>query len=446
MNFNPLPVILSIVGVYFLFKLRFFFILHPFRTAKKTFNAVKDKRTLKSLTLALAGTLGVGNVLGVALGLIIGGAGSLFWLLISMIFACVIKYAEVVISSDNLFHDTDSHGGMYYVIGSSFKKCGRLLSSVYAVSAVLVSLLLGAALQCGTVRETVSEIGSIPRITVAVVLSLLVIFSIFGGAKKIEKITAIVIPMTTIIYIITTFTIITVNYSAIPNAISLIISSAFRVDSAVGGVLGFLVGAPLHEGFARGILSNEAGAGTSSMAYARSGVLNPASAGLLGIFEVWFDTGLICMLTGLSVLVSVPDFSRFRSGMSLIMHSVGTLYGNVGRYAILLSVFAFAFATVICWYYYGMESFSALFGRKRRILFMPLFVVFVFVGTMSDSLTLVSIIDILMAVLTFLTVIALIKNSDRIKALSERGGIIDRNYKIKLKGSVSRRERGDRAP
>ena len=142
--------------------------------------------------------------------------------------------------------------------------------------------------------------------------------------------------------------------------------------------MGFLTLTPLREGFARGILSNEAGAGTSSIAHARSGVLSPASAGLLGIFEVWFDTGLICMLTGFSILLAVPDFALFESGMQLVTYAVGNLFGIVGKVTVAILVFAFAFATVICWYYYGSEAWSSIFGKRKRTLFIPLFLCFVF--------------------------------------------------------------------
>ncbi len=442
MNFNPLPIVLCLVGAYFSVKLRFFYILHPVKICKKTFASVKDLKALKSLTLALAGTLGVGNVFGVALGIIVGGAGSVFWLLVSMVFAVVIKYAEVVAASDNLYHDTDSHGGMYYVIKNSFRRCGSGMAKLYAFSVILLSLFMGAALQCSTVRETFTEVQTVPAATVALILAALVIFAITGGAKKIEKITVVIIPLTTIIYIILTLTVIAVNIDGLPTVIKMIFSGAFRVDSAVGGVLGFLLGAPFHEGFARGLLSNEAGAGTSSMAHARSGVLNPASAGLLGAFEVWFDTGFICMLTAFSILLSVPDVSYFNGGMELIMHAVSGVFGNAGKYSILFAVFSFAFATVICWYYYGMESFCAVFGTSRRAWFMLIFILFVFFGTFFTSSGIVGIVDILMTVITVLTLLALIKNSDRIKSLSERGGVIDRSNKYSkysIRGSVSSR-------
>ncbi len=440
MEFNPLPIILAAVGSFLLIKLRFFFILHPVRTAGKTLRAVKDGRALRSFTLALAGTLGIGNVFGVAIGMIIGGAGSLFWLLASMLFAMVIKYAEVVISGDNLYHDTETHGGMFYVIRASFKRLGKPLSLVYSCATLALSLVLGAALQVSSVAESAAQITSVPPSLVALAAVGFVLFAIVGGTQKIEKLTAIIIPLTTIIYILADMCVIFINFARLPQVLLYILESAFKTESAIGGIVGFLLSSPMREGFARGILSNEAGAGTSSMAHARSGVLSPARAGLLGIFEVWFDTGLICMLTGLSILVSVPDPSLFDGGMQLVMYSVGSALGAPGKYAVFFCVIAFAFATVICWYYYGMESWTALFGKRKRLIFLPLFLTFVWLGTVLDPYLLITLTDVLMMLASVLTVSALIKNSDRIRALSESGGVIDsditRLKPFRLKGSV----------
>ena len=219
-----------------------------------------------------------------------------------------------------------------------------------------------------------------------------------------------------------------------------VIRSALKPQSAVGGAIGFLFSAPVREGFSKGILSNEAGAGTSSMAHARSGVINPSLAGVLGIFEVWFDTGLICFLSGISILLSVPDPSVFDGGMQLVMYTFGTHFGSLGKYALLFCVFSFAFATVICWYYYGMESCRSLFNKRKRAVFTALFLSSVYFGCFVDSFLLVYITDVLMCAATALTVVALIKNSDRIKHLSEIGGIIDSDsVRIKpfgIKGNV----------
>lgn len=425
MEFDILPLLLVIAGSYFLIKLRFFFLLHPIRTARRALRAIKDKRAARSFFLALAGTLGVGNVFGVALGLLIGGAGSLFWLLISMFFAMVLKYAEVVITGDNLCHDTDTHGGFYYVLKSSFARFGGTLSVVYALATLALSLVMGAALQTDALRETMAEISDVSPLHLAVGFTVLTLGAIIGGARRIEKITAVIIPLTTVIYIFLTFGVIILNIRALPDVLYRIISCAFSFESAFGGGIGFLTSRALKEGFARGLLSNEAGAGTSAIAHARSGVLSPSTAGLLGILEVWFDTGVVCMLTGISILISVEDLSHFDTGMQLVMYAVGNRFGEVGKSAVLFSVLAFAFATVICWYYYGSESWCALFGRKHRIVFLPLFLSATFMGCFLDSYLLITLTDVLMALATALTLSALIKNSDRVRALSESGGVID---------------------
>ena len=425
MQFNPLPLLLGAVGTYFLIKLRFFFILHPIRTFTRGLRAIGNKRARRSFFLALAGTLGVGNVFGVAIGIIIGGAGSLFWLFVSMFFAMVIKYCEVVISSDNLCHDTDTHGGIYYVLLSSFNRFGRLLSGIYALAVLLLSLVMGAALQSDAMIKSITSTVSLPPLAAAVPIVIIAFLGIIGDNVRIEKITAFVIPLATIVYIFITMSVILHRSDMLGSVILSVISSAFSSRSAVGGFLGFLLCAPLREGFARGILSNEAGAGTSSMAHSRSGLISPSSAGILGIFEVWFDTGLICMLTGLSILLSVPDPSMFNDGMSLVTFTVGNLFGSVGKHVLTLTVLAFAFATVICWYYYGSEAWGCLFGKRKRAVFLPLFLSFVFFGCFADGMLLVTLTDVLMLLAGMLTLRALVKSSDRIRTLSELGGVID---------------------
>lgn len=425
MQINPLPLLLGAVGTYFLIKLRFFFILHPIRTVRRGIRAIGNKRARRSFFLALAGTLGVGNVFGVAVGIIIGGAGSLFWLFVSMLFAMVIKYCEVVISSDNLCHDTDTHGGIYYVLRSSFSRLGRAFSGVYALSVLLLSLVMGAALQSDAMAESISSTVTLPPVFLALPIVLIAFFGIVGDNARIEKITYFVIPLATIVYIFLTMSVILSRFEMLDDVILSVVVSAFSPESAAGGIVGFLLSAPLREGFARGILSNEAGAGTSSMAHSRSGLISPCSAGILGILEVWFDTGLICMLTGFAILLSVPDPSIFTDGMSLVAYTVGNLFGIAGKYVLTLTVLAFAFATVICWYYYGSEAWGCLFGKRKRAVFLPLFLFFVFIGCFADGMLLVTFTDMLMLVASILTLAALIKSSDRIRTLSELGGVID---------------------
>lgn len=428
MQFNPLPILLGAVGSYFLIKLRFFFVLHPVRTLGRGLRAIGNRRARRAFLLALAGTLGVGNVFGVALGIIIGGAGSLFWLFVSMLFAMVIKYCEVVVSSDNLCHDTDTHGGIYYVLRSSFHRFGGLLSGIYCGAVLLLSLVMGAALQSSAMVDCITSTVAISPVALALPIVVISLFGIIGDNARIEKITAFVIPLATIVYIFLTISVIISHADMLGSVVLDVVHSAFTPRSATGGFLSFLLSAPLREGFARGILSNEAGAGTSSIAHSRSGVISPSSAGILGILEVWFDTGLICMLTGFSILLGVPDPSAFTDGMSLVAFTVGNHFGTVGKYLLTLTVLAFAFATVVCWYYYGSEAFGCLVGKRKRAAYLPLFLGFVFLGCIADGILLVAFTDMLMLVATLITLCALIKSSDRILALSELGGVVDSKY------------------
>ena len=200
MFFNPVPILISAVGVLLLIKIRAFFIFHPIKTAKLCIKTVSGKGSFLSLSLALAGTLGVGNVLVVAVGLILGGAGSVFWLFTSVIFASALKYSEVVVCSKYSY----SGFGMIGAVRESMPRAGGFLSVLYALAALFVALVMGAALQSGTVAECLDLAHSVPSLATSVVLVALVIFAASGGGDIIEKITAVIIPLTTVLYVVLT--------------------------------------------------------------------------------------------------------------------------------------------------------------------------------------------------------------------------------------------------
>lgn len=416
MSFTPLPILITVIGGYFLFRIRAFYILHPIASYKSTVASLKDRKNLTSFTLALAGTLGVGNVLGVAVGIIVGGAGSVLWLLVSALFSSALKYAEVVLAEDN---KVGGSGGMFYCIRNSFPAFGGILSLIYAVFCLLLSFVMGAALQTRTVTDTASEIFDTPPYISALIFLFLIAISVIGGKKIIGKITLFCIPLTTIIYIILTSTVIFLNIGRLPDIIFKILSEAFDISAASGGILGFFTSRAIIEGYSRGILSNEAGAGTSTIAHTTAASHTPRVAGLFGTLEVFFDTVLLCMLTAFAILLSVPDPEAYSQGMSLVLSSITSTLGDIPGYLLLLCVLAFAYSTVICWYYYGTECYSQLFGTRVRFIFLPLFLLSIFLGAYIPEGTLVFLTDIALLVLTLLTLPTLIKNSDRICRLSE---------------------------
>ena len=410
-----LPMLITAFGFYFLVKLRFFFILHPVAVLKKLFNTARDKASRKSLMLALAGTLGVGNIVGVAYGISVGGAGSIFWILVSSIFAAVIKYVESTLAKDK---SSGRSGGMAYVIKSSFKRLGPPLASLYALLSIMLSLTMGSALQSQSAIGAAENTVSFNPYILSAIFALLTFAVVLGGTEKIENATAVIIPMATVIYIFICLLVICINLSRLPSALSEIIGGAFNFKSFSGGVSSFLVITAMREGYARGLLSNEAGAGTSSMAQSRS-IGSPSDAGLLGMCEVLFDTVILCTLTGVTVLTSGVETAG-RSGMEIVSSAISKTLGRGVGFLLFILVFAFAYSTVVCWYYYGSECIKFITGKGESYIFTVLFLLSVFVGFLVPSSLLINATDYILFFMTLLTLVTLKKNSERIVSLSEK--------------------------
>lgn len=406
-----LPILVASVGLYLLIKLRFFFIRHPIRTMRRFASAFGDRGARRSFCLALAGTLGVGNIFGVAAGIMIGGAGSLFWLFVSSFFAMIIKYAETLLT----FESGAPKGGMAEVIRRVFKSAGKFLAPLYAAFTLVLSLFIGSAMQSVAVLDVAEEAFSIHPIIGAIILIILLLPCIVGGVGKIENITEIIIPLTTIIYILMCFGVILLNFDRFSEVINLIISSAFNFKSATCG----LTFVAIKEGFARGILSNEAGAGTSAMAHSTCQERTPHIAGLFAMCEVVFDSLILCMLTGFAILLSVDNISAFSSPMSLVSAAFATSLGGFSVYILLILVFAFAYSTLICWYFYGARC-SNLYFPKTRLIYPFLFLFFVIASRLFDSKTVIYITDFLLLIMTVITLSAIVKGTDKIAEISSK--------------------------
>lgn len=409
-----LPLLVSGVGLYLLIKLRFFFILRPLCTGRTIISSLKNKKSRQALSLALAGTLGVGNVFGVCAGIMIGGAGCVFWMLVSSLFSMVIKYAECVLAQDTR---TECGGGMHRVISVTFASAGKCLAPLYALLCTALALFMGSAMQSSAVSGVARAAFDMDPLLSAFILALLLLFGVLGGSEKIEKITAKLIPLTTIFYILLTLSVIFVNISEIPRVVSEIFASAFTPRAARGGILAALTSGALREGYARGILSNEAGVGTSSLAHTRAAHRTAAESGVCGIVEVFFDTVVLCMLTALALLSSGVSLSS-ADPMSAITDAVTSSLSHWLAPPLALSILVFAYSTVICWYFYGTECVDYLVGKRARVTFSAAFFAFLFVGTLINSRPLVRVIDFLLLVMCILTLSAILARRERIFELS----------------------------
>lgn len=410
-----LPLTVTALGVFLLYKLRFFIVISPLKTAGMSLRAALSGGA-RSLLLALAGTLGVGNVFGVAISISLGGAGSVFWLLVSSLFASVIKYAEALVSVDAVREG--EQGGMMLVAERRLRH-GAVYGRVYALVCLFLSLVMGAAMQSSAAVISTVEVLGVPRLAVAIPFVLAALFLILASRERVKSLTAVLVPLAAVIYIAITVTVIIRYAEELPRVIDEILESAFSTRSLGGGVVGFFVSSPVSRGYSTGILSNEAGAGTSSMAHASGDVKSPVAAGLCAMLEVFADTVVICMLTAFAILLPPR---RATGGAELVIDALSFAFPH-SDLLFAASVTAFALATVICWYFYGQVSRAYLTGRGERV-FLVLYLFAVLLGAIVDTGVLAALSDIALLILSLVTAPVIIKSSDRIVALSERYGLI----------------------
>lgn len=417
-------IICAFVGGVMLISLRGFFILHPIRCARALLPNLSDRAHRRSLALALAGTLGVGNIYGVAIGLILGGAGSMFWLFVSAIFALIIKYSECVMAVSKNY---GIGKGMMGVLPATFERTGKTLSKIYAVLMLLLSLLMGSFIQADSLISSAVYLLPVSRIAVAVILLFLVAIVISGGGEKIKSATELMIPLVTATYIILALVIIIENIFGVGEIFSLILSSAFSGKAMLFGIIPTVNITAFSEGFARGILSNEAGVGTSSIAHTEreKGVKStPAIAGLFGMCEIFFDTLILCMLTGFMILLTVNEPQSYTSPMTLVFDAVRLGAGDFWLPVLLICIFFFAYSTIICWYYYGGECIRFLGLSHLRFFYLFLFLIFIILASFADTYLALITNDLVLLLMSVPTGAAILKNRKTIRDKTGEAGLL----------------------
>ncbi len=405
------------VGGFFLIKLRFFFLIHPGKTIGKMLSALKTRSNRRSLSLALAGTLGVGNIYGVALGLIVGGEGTVFWLFVSSIFALIIKYAESTVATLN----STGGFGIMLTFEKTFKRKG--VAKIYAACLCFLALTMGSFIQADSLISSVNYLLGASRILVAALFLVTILFVTLGGREKIKNATEIMIPVATVLYIIIALIGIISNRENITDAMGRIMNSAIDGKSFFCGVIPTVTSVSFSEGFARGILSNEAGVGTSAIAHS-DGERTPATSGLFGMCEIVFDTLILCMLTAFLVLTSVPNIDEYSSPMTLVFDAVRRGAGEFFLPLLLFSIFFFAYSTVICWYAYGRKCLSYLFGDRLVYPFTFLFYFFIMLASFFNPKTIINVNDFLILAMSIPTQITLIENANIIHKLTKKDGLL----------------------
>jgi len=399
-----MPILLVLVGCYFIFRLKFFYILHPIKSFKNML-----KGGFKSLSLALAGTLGVGNIVGVASAIISGGAGAIFWMWISALIAMSLKYCEVFLAMKyrRVSKSGNYYGGAPYYIYDGLKrktnhKFAKAFSIFFALLCVLNSLTTGNLVQI----NAVSDLTVYPNIYVGLIFAILIFIIILGGYKRISFFTSILIPLLSIFYVSLSVYILFTNLREIPAVFALIFKEALSFKSAICGFTGYGIMSAIRFGVSRGLLSNEAGCGTSPTAHASSSATDIHSQGCLVIFEVFVDTILLCTLTAIVILLNEKSADN---AMALVISAYEAFTFSFGKYGIVISSLLFSFATIACQYYYGVESLGYISQKKKyKTIFTLVFCLVIVIGSIIPMWLMWQISDLVIALMTIFNLICLL--------------------------------------
>ena len=378
--------------------------LQLFRKDASHVRKTDDKHAIsqfQSLCTALAATIGVGNISGVAVALALGGPGAIFWMWLSAFLGMMTNYAENTLGIKYRYKNEKGDwvgGAMIYIErGLGWK----WLAVIFSIFCVLASFGIGNMSQGNEIANGLYNSFGIPKWITALLVMLLAGLVIVGGIKRIASVTEKLVPFMAITYIIGALIIIIVNASEVPAAFSAIFSNAFNLSSMGGGIAGFTIMVAMRRGISRGVFSNEAGLGSSVMVHSASNVKEPVVQGMWGIFEVFADTLIVCTLTALTILTSgVYDYTEYakyvgtelpehlKSGVALTSAAFESVFGPLGSNFLSIALMLFAFSTILGWSYYGERGIEYLFGLKAVPVYKLIFILVIFLGC-NASLSLV---------------------------------------------------------
>ncbi|MEU0983274.1 alanine/glycine:cation symporter family protein [Streptomyces griseus] len=380
----------------------------------------------QALTAAVSGTVGLGNIAGVAVAVSIGGAGATFWMILCGLLGMATKFVEVTLGVKYREVHSDgtvSGGPMHYLpkgLAERFGKNGKAFGKVLAVLASIMILFFGlfggnlfqvnqsyAQLVSVTGGEDGAMGSSAGALLFGILVAALVGIVLLGGIRSIASVTSRLIPAMAGIYIVACLVVILVNVTAVPAAIGTIIEGAFNPEGVAGGVLGALI-----IGFKRAAFSNEAGLGSAPIAHSAVKTKHPASEGLVALLEPFIDTVVICTMTALTIVIANPaSWGEARTdesigGVTITSDAFETVLPWF-PYVLTVAVLLFAISTVLTWGYYGLKAWTYLFGRSTasETVYKSLYTLFAVAGSL---LTLQTLIDLADAVLFSLAVINII--------------------------------------
>ncbi|MCG9713073.1 sodium:alanine symporter family protein [Shewanella insulae] len=337
-----------------------------------------------ALMTSLSATIGTGNIAGVATAIFIGGPGALFWMWCTALVGMATKFSEAVLAVKyREVDDNGNHiGGPMYYIKNGLGSKWAWLGTAFALFGSFAGFGIGNTVQANSVADALSSNFGVPTWVTGVVLMVLVGAVLMGGIKRIADVAGKLVPLMTVFYIAAGLSVIVVNFADIPDAIALIVHSAFNPVAAQGGFAGAAVWAAVRFGVARGVFSNEAGLGSAPIAHAAAQTNNPVAQGLVAMLGTFIDTLVVCTITGLAIVVS-GAWTSGENGAALTSYAFSHAL-PMGNYIVAIALSVFAFTTILGWSVYSEKCVQYLFGVRAVKPFRAIWVVVVPLGAVSS--------------------------------------------------------------
>ena len=383
----------------------------------------------QAVTTALAGTVGTGNIAGVTGAIFVGGPGAVFWMWVSAFFGMCTKYAEIALAMK--FRNTGANGvhkgGPMYYIENGLGKSWKWLAVLFAILGGVASFGIGNIAQSSEIAGAVDGLFGLDPMVTGIILTVIVAIVVIGGVKRIGQVTSLLVPFMSVFYVAAGIVVILMRITDVPAVFAHIFTSAFSFESISGGIAGYAIMIAMKNGFARGVFSNEAGLGSAPIAHAASSTDEPAEQAIWGVFEVFFDTIVICSITAFAVLLSGFELGEAAlgnyasKGAAAVAAFNEILPGELGGTIIQISLVFFALSTILSWSYYGERCWGYLSGDNKIVtsIYKIIFVLFCIVGATGSGQLMWDVSDTLNGAMAIPNLIALLLLSGAVASITK---------------------------
>ena len=372
----------------------------------------------QAVSTALAATVGMGNVSGIAIAIATGGPGAIFWMWVSALIGVSTKFFTCSLAVMYRGEDSEGNlqGGPMYVIKHGLKKYWHWLAIVFSLAGMIgVTPVFQANQLTQAIRDIILtpngvETGFTSDLISGLIMAVIVILVLFGGIKRIAKAAGLMVPLMVVVYVVAVLYILVTNASEVLPGLKLIFTDAFSGNAVLGGALGSLI----VVGVRRAAFSNEAGIGTSPMAHGAAKTSEPIREGMAAMFEPIIDTIIVCTMTALAIIVTGAWMNPDLDGITLTAMAFEIGMPGVGQYILMVCVIIFSVTTMFAFPYYGAKCFSFLFGAKYKVIYHIFYVAIIPIGATSTLAAVIGLIDGAYATMAFPTMISAIILSPKV--------------------------------